>query len=283
MSDFQPTKISFIKEVWEKEGFRLKKSLSQNFLIDQNIVDKILEAAELAEDDTILEIGPGSGALTKSILEKKASVHAVEIDDGASKILNTYLGQNPLFHLINEDILKADLSFLKPASKVISNLPYHITSPIIAKLAEMPTIFTKIILMVQKEMADRITAKAPSKNRSSFTVFTSYYFTKKSLFTVKPGSFIPKPKVDSVILSLTPKKTLPYKDPTNFFAFVRKCYSQKRKMISSNIRDMGVKEHLESIGCNKNARAEDLKTESFLQLFDLLFPEEEKTKNTTSD
>jgi 16S rRNA (adenine1518-N6/adenine1519-N6)-dimethyltransferase len=271
MKEFEPTKISSIKAIWEEEGFSLKKALSQNFLIDQNIVDKILNAGAIKKGDVVLEIGPGSGALTLSMLKRGATVHAVEIDETASRILDKHLSSYENFHLINKDILKADLSFLKPGTKVISNLPYHITSPIIAVLAEMPGIITDIIVMVQKEMADRILAKAPSNNRSSFSVFTDYYFEKKSLFIVKPACFIPKPKVDSLILSLTPKVDLQLEDPTKFIEMVRTTFSQKRKMVSSTLREYMVKDALTDLNINPNARPEQLTLEEFLALYNSLF------------
>ena len=229
MTKFQPTKISSIKKIWEEEGFCLKKRLSQNFLIDQNIVDKILDAAQIAPGDIILEIGPGSGALTASMLKKGAIVYAIEIDSSAASILKKYLGEDKNFTLINEDILKADLSFVKPGTKIVSNLPYHITSPIIAMIATSIHLFSSITLMVQKEMAARILAKPPSSNRSSFSIFTSYFFKKKSLFIVKPGSFTPKPKVDSVIISLIPKKKLPPSQSRRFFLFCKKNILSEKK------------------------------------------------------
>jgi len=272
MNKFQPTKISIIKKIWEEEGFTLKKSLSQNFLIDQNVVEKILNAAQISEKDTVLEIGPGSGALTVSMLDRGATVYAIEIDPLASKILVKYLHENPRFHLINQDVLKEDFSFLPMGTKIVSNLPYHITSPIIAKIADHHFLFTEVILMVQKEMGERIMAKAPSKNRSSFSIFTSYYFEKKSLFVVKPTCFVPPPTIVSVIISLRPKKNLPLKDPESFFSFVRKAFSQKRKMCSSVLKDLEIKEYLKSLGLNEKARPEELTTLDFLRLYNLAAP-----------
>jgi 16S rRNA (adenine1518-N6/adenine1519-N6)-dimethyltransferase len=267
MTKFNPTKISEIKKIWEDEGFTLKKSLSQNFLIDQNVVSKIVDAANIQVGDVVLEIGPGSGALTVEMLKRGAIVYAVEYDSRASKILDKYLGDEENFHLINEDILTVDLSFLKPNTKIVSNLPYHITSPIIAKMASLHGIFSDIIIMVQKEMAERILSKAPSTNRSSFSIFTSFYFKKKSLFLVKPGCFVPKPKVDSVILSLSPKSALSLKDADPFFAFVRKAFSQKRKMISSVLKEYDISAALTKIGCNPKARPEQLSLQNFLDLY----------------
>ncbi len=272
MNKFNPTKISEIKKIWEEEGFKLKKGLSQNFLIDQNVVDKIILAAAINPGDIVLEIGPGSGALTASLLDKGAIVYAVEFDRSAASILRKYLGDNENFHLIEGDILDTDLSFLPTGTKIVSNLPYHITSPIIALIADKGPIFSSSILMVQKEMADRIMAEAPSRNRSSFSVFTDYFFEKKSLFVVKPGCFTPKPKVDSVIISLISKKTLPLQNADGFVAFVRKAFSQKRKMISSVMKEFPIAESLAQIGCNHKARPEELSCQNFLDLYCLLFP-----------
>ncbi|MCH9621236.1 MAG: Ribosomal RNA small subunit methyltransferase A [Chlamydiia bacterium] len=270
MTKFEPTKISSIKQVWEEEGFSFRKSLSQNFLIDQNIVDKILNAANVKNGDVILEIGPGSGALTLSMLKRGATVYAVEIDPISTRILTKHLSVYENFHLINQDILTTDLSFLTEGTKIISNLPYHITSPIIAKISAMHGIFNDIVLMVQKEMADRMLAVAPSKNRSSFSIFSEYYFDIKSLFIVKPGCFMPKPKVDSVIISLKSKENLPYNDPSDFFKMVRKAFSQKRKMISSTLKEQDIKKALASLGLDPNSRPEQLSLKSFIDLYDLL-------------
>lgn len=270
MTNFNPTKISEIKKIWEEEGFTLKKALSQNFLIDQNVVTKIVNSANVNKGDIILEIGPGSGALTKEILERGATVYAVEYDSQAAHILRKYLGSYKNFHLYENDFLKQDLSFLKAPIKIISNLPYHITSPIIAKIAKHLSLFTSVTIMVQKEMADRILCKAPSSNRSSFSIFTSFYFHKKSLFIVKPGCFVPKPKVDSVILSLTPKEILQLKDTEPFFSFVRTAFSQKRKMISSTIKNKEIPSHLEKLGLNPKSRPEELSLQNFLDLWKLL-------------
>jgi len=269
MSKFQPTKISVIKKIWAEEGLTLKKSLSQNFLIDQNVVERILSAANICENDTVLEIGPGSGALTASMLARGATVYAIEIDPIAIKILSKYLGDEKQLHLINNDVLKVDFSFLPVGTKIVSNLPYHITSPIIAKIADSHRLFTEVILMVQKEMAERILAKAPSKNRSSFTIFTSFYFEKKSLFVVKPSCFTPAPKVDSVIISLKPKYVLPLENTESFISFVRTAFSQKRKMLTSVLKNIMVKEALNTLGLNEKARPEDLRTEDFIELYNL--------------
>ena len=267
MTKFEPTKISEIKKIWEEEGFALKKALSQNFLIDNNVVKKIIDKAGVQKGDTVLEIGPGSGALTKEMLDRGATVFAVEYDKEIAHVLQKYLSPHPNFHLIVGDILTQELSFLKAPVKIVSNLPYHITSPIIAKIAKQRELFTSATLMVQKEMADRILAKAPSNNRSSFSIFTSYYFEKQSLFIVKPGCFVPKPKVDSVILSLLPKKELPLNDPSPFFDFVRTAFSQKRKMISSTLKEYPIAQTLTSMGCNPKARPEELSLSQFLELF----------------
>ena len=172
-------------------------------------------------------------------------------------------------HLINNDVLKVDFSFLPVGTKIVSNLPYHITSPIIAKIAQSHLLFTEVVLMVQKEMAERILAKAPSKNRSSFTIFTSFYFEKKSLFNVKPCCFTPAPKVDSVIISLKPKHVLPLEDTESFISFVRTAFSQKRKMLTSVLKNIMVKESLNTLGLNEKARPEDLRTEDFIELYNL--------------
>jgi 16S rRNA (adenine1518-N6/adenine1519-N6)-dimethyltransferase len=279
MTNFQPTKISCINKIWKEEGFTLKKSLSQNFLIDQNVVNKIIDAANITSSDTVLEIGPGSGALTLTMLERGATVYAVEYDKKIAQILKKYLGEYKNFHLIESDILETDISFLPKGTKIVSNLPYHITSPIIAKIADHCSFFTDIILMVQKEMADRILAKSPSSNRSSFSIFTSYYFEKKSLFIVKPGCFTPRPKVDSVIISLKPKDNLPFQDPTDYLLFVRKAFSQKRKMLTSVLEGENVAKFLKQIGQNEKARPQELSEDDFINLYKLLSSTPIKEKN----
>ena len=201
------------------DGLWPKKSLSQNFLIDANVLRKIVRTAGVTEGSDVLEIGPGPGALTKTLLESGAHVTAVEIDQRFA----TRLPPHPRLTVIQADFL----SYIptKPAL-VVANIPYHITSPIIAHLATFASLWKGIYLTVQKDMAERIMAKKGSRDNNAFAIFTQFYFTPRIAFSIPSHCFYPKPKVASALLSLTPHEQ-PLSDPAPFFAFVRLLFQQK--------------------------------------------------------
>ncbi|MEZ5314896.1 MAG: 16S rRNA (adenine(1518)-N(6)/adenine(1519)-N(6))-dimethyltransferase RsmA [Chlamydiales bacterium] len=245
-----------------------KKRLSQNFLIDKNIVQKILSEALIVQGDYVLEIGSGLGILTKALVNQKADVVGVEIDSLFAPVLEQF----PIT-VYYEDILVFPLSRLKRKGKVIGNLPYHITKPILTRLVPRKDCFTSLTIMVQEEVARRLTASPGTKDYGSLTVFLNFYSDLRYAFRVKRSSFYPIPKVDSAVV------TLILKDPPNvnqefFFRLVRTVFSQRRKMIKNTLRllydEEKVIKGLKEAKINPKARPEELSLKEFLSLFHAL-------------
>jgi 16S rRNA (adenine1518-N6/adenine1519-N6)-dimethyltransferase len=259
-----------------KLNIKPKKSLSQNFLIDKNVIDKIITASDLSSQDIILEIGPGAGVITNQILKKAKKLIAIEKDDiFATNLKNSKVNN---LEIINEDFLKLDLDFLSKYNqkiKVISSIPYNLTSPIIIKLLENHLLFSSITLMIQKEVAQRIVAKPNSKLISSFSIFVNFYANSKIISLVSKNSFFPKPKVDSAIIKLNIKKTFLDIPKESFHKMVRAAFSQRRKKIITCLRSSFNKEKIkkifEELNISQNARAENLSLDDFLLLFKKLF------------
>ncbi len=282
----QLTKPSVIKEYMRKYNFFFKKDLGQNFLIDDTIAEKIVDALQLKGNETVLEIGPGIGALTEILLKKVAQVIAVEIDPFAVKMLTDVFGGQANLTLLQKDILKTDLKELLKQEidsgkeiAAISNLPYYITSAVIMKLLEEKIPFTSIVVMMQKEVAARIGTSSHTKDYSVFTLALEYYAEAKQLFDVSRNVFMPAPNVDSVVVKITPRKTpaVKVKNEALFFKTLRASFAMRRKTmlncISSGFslpKDQ-VKILLESSGIEENARAESLPIEQFALLADALF------------
>ena len=191
------------------QKFRQKKSLGQHFLKDKNIVQKIVELAEIESDDKVWEIGPGKGILTEELLKQECNLTCFEIDKGLNSILLAQFGDE--MKLINEDILQ--INWKKYLSndkiKIVANLPYQITSPFLFKITENSNNFSKVVIMIQKEVAQRISAKPNTKEYGKLTLKMNFYFNVKYGFSVKPEVFYPKPKVDSAVIILTPRKDKP--------------------------------------------------------------------------
>lgn len=255
--------ISFLKE----HDRILKKSLSQNFLVDENVINKIIKTASIKENDSVLEIGPGAGSLTKSLLAKKAKVTAVEKDSFFAEKLTRHPGNLTVY---NEDILKFDLNKLEKNTKVIANLPYNITTPILTDLLEHISYFSSFTLMVQKEVAERICAKPNTKAYGSLSVYIQYHTKATYAFTVSKNCFLPKPKIESAVIFLETKKPI-LKDSKPFFKLVRSAFEKRRKMICVSLKELYEKEiiqrALSELNLNPLARPEDLSLDNWLALY----------------
>lgn len=263
----------------EKEGLHAKKALSQNFLIDGNLVRRILEDANVQEGDVVLEIGPGPGVLTEALLEKKVDLYAIEKDHKFAKLLPR-LTENKEGRLTvyEEDALKFDIAAfeerIKPKkAKLIANLPYNITTPILTHYVKAKDCFEKLVVMVQAEVADRITSKPSTKEYGSITVFLNFFSTPSFCFKVKKQSFIPSPSVDSAVIKLD-LKTPPLssaEEQEMFFQIVRGGFSQRRKMLRTSLKSLfplvDWNEALISIGINELSRPENLSLQDFLNLY----------------
>lgn len=249
--------IPFLKSV----DAQPKKHLSQNFLIDTSVVEKIVQTADVQAGDSILEIGPGPGALTKALLDTGARVYAVEMDATFARELDRF--QNGKLHVVQADFLKFPMHQLPPHIKIVANLPYHITTPILEKIFASP--FSSLTIMVQKEVAERMMSPAGSKVFGSLSIFVQFYSRFHSSFTVPSSCFYPKPSVDSTVIRLDSRKT-PEVDPVRFFALVHKAFQKRRKMITTSL-DLPkeqVREALINTGARPDARPEDLSLDQWV-------------------
>lgn len=257
----------------EKINHNFKKKFGQNFLTDNNIIVNTVSSVLLQEDDLVIEIGPGSGMLTKEIL-KKYRVLAYEIDTDLVDTLSN-IPNNEKLTIIWDDFLKRDVvkdieKFRYNKLYIIANLPYYITTPIITKVIESDLDVSKMVIMVQKEVGDRFSSKPGNKEYGSITVFLNYYFNIKKLFDVSRNCFYPKPNVDSVILMLEKKNdTYNVKDREKLFKLIRDSFSFKRKTIKNNLKgyDLNkVEEVLINNGYSLSSRAEELPLDVFIQI-----------------
>jgi len=254
------------------------KSLGQNFLIDKNIQKKIIRACNLKVEDIILEIGAGRGDLTVELARGTAKVYALEIDNRLYPILDKQLVSFTNSQVIKADILKFDIekfllgNKIKKKIKVIGNIPYNISSPIIQRLIGYSDYIDEIFITVQKEFAKRVAASPGSKNYGSFSCFVQYYLEPKIIFEIKRNSFFPAPKVDSCFLALRKrlKPRVLVKDEDAFFKLIRKAFNQRRKTLRNSLEGFVPQEKLDAFfiqkGIDKNVRPEDLSLEEFADL-----------------
>jgi 16S rRNA (adenine1518-N6/adenine1519-N6)-dimethyltransferase len=274
-------KPSELHQFLEQLGVHPKKGLSQNFLIDGNILRKITTTANVSSDDIVVEVGPGPGSLTEELLNRGAEVIAIEKDSVFADALNRLKAPKKMLNVYCHDILTFPLEeTLKPylakgqKAKVIANLPYHLTTPIIAQLVTQRHLFSTLILMVQEEVARRFTAKPKTSDYSSFTVFLNFYSFPSYGFTVSRQCFYPSPKVDSAIVILELKKPPALSNEEDFFLLTRTAFKQRRKMLRSSLRELYFPQTIESalaeIGQSPLARPEELSLEDFLNLFEKL-------------
>ncbi len=262
---YKPSELhAFLKEM----GAAPKKSLSQNFLIDGNIVRKIIAFADIQEGDTVLEIGPGPGVLTEALLARGAHVIAVEKDKKFSQALQKW--SHPHLTVIEGDILTSDIP-LKPNMKLVANLPYQITTPILARFLPLRQFFQSITVMVQKEVATRFLALpvpiGGSKDYGSLAVFIRFYSDPVYGFTVKPSCFYPRPKIHSAVVQLIPKST-PKVPEKEFFEMTRLAFQHRRKMIRSSLKTVYDQPSIDlALGQRLYARPEELSLDEFVSLF----------------
>ncbi len=261
-------KPSELHQFLQKLGVHPKKGLSQNFLIDGNILNKLVAAAAITPGESVLEIGPGPGVLTEALLEAGARVIAIEKDEKLAEHLRRF--EN--LEIIVDDFRNVSLKHvLKEKTKVIANIPYSLTGVILQELLPKREQITSIHLMVQKEVAERCTAKTGTKAYSSFTLFTNYHADAKLLFTVPRTCFYPKPKVDSAVLELKLKPP-PVKAPYEpLFAMIRAAFQQRRKMLRASLKRFAPAEDvnpgLQKIGHAETARPQDLTLQDFSDLW----------------
>ena len=279
---------SVTKAILERHGFTFKKSFGQNFLTDTNILQKIVDTAEIDKNVNVIEIGPGIGALTEFLAENAAEVMAFEIDERLVPILEDTLRDHDNVKVINEDILKADLQtrvkeFENPdlPIKVVANLPYYITTPILIHLIESKIPFAEFVVMMQKEVADRISAEPNTKAYGSLSIAVQYYMTANVAFVVPRTVFVPAPNVDSAILKMTRRKQplVEVKDEDFFFRVSKASFVHRRKTLWNNLTShFGKSEEvknkleqaLENAAIKPSIRGEALSISDFARLSDAL-------------
>ena len=273
--------------ILQKYDFNFQKKFGQNFLIDSNILENIIDAAEITKDDCVLEIGPGIGTMTQYLCENAREVVAVEIDKKLIPILeNDTLAAYDNITIINEDILKVDINKIvqekndgKPI-KVVANLPYYITTPIIMGLFESHVPLDSITIMVQKEVADRMQVGPGTKDYGALSLAVQYYAKPKVMLTVPASCFMPRPNVDSAVIKLTRYQDSPVKaaDERFMFDIIRASFNQRRKTLVNGLTNASglkvtkeaVLAALEKMGLPANIRGEALTLEQFAELSDLL-------------
>ena len=257
------------------EHFKFKKSYGQNFLQDKNIIKSIVDNTKIENDSLIIEIGPGSGALTKELAKVGKSVLCYEIDTRLENTLDNNLKDFHNIEIIYDDFLVRDIKedikkYEYDNIYFVANIPYYITTPIIIKLIESKIDFNKITMMVQKEVADRFSAHPKTRDYGSITVFLNYYYDVDKMLLVKKDAFIPKPNVDSMVICLTKKNNrLKVDNEEFFFKLVRDSFKYKRKNIRNNLKNYDlskVLEILEKYGKDLTSRAEELGLEVFVDL-----------------
>lgn len=267
-------------DVVKKHGFKFTKSLGQNFLIDDNIIDKIVDGAGAGPGDKIIEVGPGIGTLTRELASRADKLMAVEIDRNLIPILADTLGDYKNVKIVNEDIIKADIRGLIDENldggpvKLVANLPYYITTPIIMRFLEEDINVTDIVVMVQKEVAERMNAQPGGKDFGALSVAVQYYCDTEIVAKVPRHLFVPQPNVDSIVIALRVRPERKYKldDEALFFRVVKAAFGQRRKTLLNSISSMGtlskdgVKEALLEAGIDEKRRGETLSLDEFALL-----------------
>ena len=274
--------------IMKKYNIRANKNLGQNFLINEEVVKNIVGCSNIEKDNLVIEIGPGLGTLTKYLLEKAGKVICIELDTKMLQILEDRFSLYNNFELINNDVLKVDLKNIIEKEKtegkiknvkIVANLPYYITTPIIMKLLEEELELESITVMIQKEVADRLIATPGEKNTGAITYSVYYYADSEAIMEVPNSSFIPEPEVTSKVIKLNIRKepAVKPKDKEKMFKIIKYAFMQKRKTLLNSLTNNGVfknktqgTEILNSLGIKENVRPEELTLEQFEKISNIL-------------
>lgn len=276
-------------EIIKKHGLKLKKALGQNFLTDFSVVQRIVDASDMDKDTLAIEIGPGVGSMTRELAERSAGVAAIEIDKRLIPALNDNLSGYSNVSIINEDIMKADIDAIirkykelynAKSVKVVANLPYYITTPIIMRFLEEVKGVDKMVFMVQKEVAERMVSGPGTKDYGALSVAVQFYSNPKIVFDVPPHCFIPQPEVHSTIIGLDILSEPPVEvaDKNLYFKIVKASFGQRRKTLVNALSNSGlfnknkeqIKQIIAEMGLNENIRGEVLTVAQFAQLTNLI-------------
>ena len=277
--------LNSVKNVMSAFGIHFRKEFGQNFLINRGVVEDIADACSMDEHSTILEIGPGIGVLTQELALRYDKVISLEIDKSLIPVLSYTLGEYKNVEIINEDVMKTDLSallapyFEHGSVSVCANLPYYITTPILMKLLESRLPFDAITIMIQSEVADRLCAKAGKSDYGAITAVLAYYGEAERLFKVTADNFVPSPKVDSAVVRIKLYKEIPYKpkDEALMFRTIKAAFEQRRKTLSNalssgfpELSKAEIIEVIEECGYKSDIRGERLDISEFVTLSDAL-------------
>ena len=270
--EYSPKKM---KELLERHGFSLKKKFGQNFIIDENIINSIINKSEIDKDTLVIEIGPGAGSLTFKLAGASKNVLCYEIDTTLKEVLKENISSRDNVEVIYQDFLQANV--LKDLEKysynklyVVANLPYYITTPIIIKMIEDSIPVDKMVVMVQKEVGDRFKAVPGNKDYGSLSVFLNYYFDVRKILDVSCNVFLPKPNVDSIVVEFKKKDIVPELiNKELFFKLIRDSFSQKRKTLRNNLKGYAlekIEKVLKEYNYDLSVRAENISLEIFVEI-----------------
>ena len=269
------------KEIVKKYGFKFTKRLGQNFLVDDSVLEDIIDGAEVCNQDFVIEIGPGVGTLTRELLKVAKKVTSIELDSDLLPILNEELKEFPNFELIHNDALKVDFNGIigkEKSVKLVANLPYYLTTPMISKLLSENYDFTSLTIMIQKEVGERIAAKPSCKDYGALTLMVQYYCDVQVVRKVLPCSFIPQPKVESIIIrlnKLSEKRVKPL-DEKLFFKLIRDSFNMRRKTLWNGLKSLKLETSLmekafELSGIDPIRRGETLSIQEFCILSNCIY------------
>lgn len=268
---YSPKKMN---EVLEQNSFSLKKKFGQNFIVDENIIDSIVNKSMIDKETLVLEIGPGAGSLTYKLAQKAGFVLCYEVDTTLENVLKQNLAEFNNVEIVFEDFLKANVfdkikKFNFKKIYVVANLPYYITTPILVKIIEDKLNVDKIVVMVQKEVGDRFRATVGTKDYSSLSIYLNFYYDVKKLLDVSRNVFLPKPNVDSIVVEFNKKDQPILKNEDLFFKLVRDSFKQKRKNLRNNLKEYDLNKILnilQKYGYDLSVRAEQLSIDIFVEI-----------------
>jgi 16S rRNA (adenine1518-N6/adenine1519-N6)-dimethyltransferase len=272
--------IAYVNDILKHYETHAKKRFGQNFIVDANIITKIVNTSSVDENTVVLEIGPGMGSLTQGLLKKAKHVIAIEIDPLMVELCNKHFSDEPNFTLIHDDVLNVDLKalfndlgFSSDRLLVVANLPYYITTPIIFKLIESGIHFEEMQLMVQKEVAQRFNATVGTKDYNALSLIIQNLFEVKIALDVSKYVFIPRPAVDSSVINLK-RKDVDLNNLLDYFTFLKTAFTQRRKTLYNNLREtydsLNIKEALEALHLSESIRAEACTHAQLHQVFEIL-------------
>lgn len=270
--EYSPKKM---KELLEKNGFSLKKKFGQNFIIDENVINSIIDKSKIDKDTLVIEVGPGAGSLTYKLGMSAKNVVCYEIDTTLENVLKENISGLNNVKVIYQDFLKANVlddikGYEYKKLYFVANLPYYITTPIIIKIIEDCIPVDKMVFMVQKEVGNRFKALPGSKEYGSLSVYLNYYFDVKKILDISRHVFMPEPNVDSIIVEFSKKENLlPVENEEVFFKLIRDSFTQKRKTLRNNLRGYDlekIEQVLKRHNLDLSVRAEQLSTEIFIEI-----------------